>query len=158
MRSLLVTGGLAPTSSTSRAAEFLRLEGWNGQGERLPAVELPLRTFLNRLDIDVRDVDLPGRYLIFAGQGRPGGGARDLRGVFDCEEEAWSAFHEFRTERAPSSWAELVFLDHRGRAKALCWFDADATATAAGSENPPETRQRRVRPSARRKIRRGAST
>lgn len=135
-----------------KSRRVLRLEGWNGPSERLTGVEVPLRTFLNSLDIDVRDVDLPRRYLIFAGQGRPRGGARDLTGVFDCEEEARSAFHDLRTKRrAPSSWAELIMLDHRGRTKALCWFEADANSTAG-------VRPRRVRPWSRRRSRPDATS
>lgn len=128
--------------------QVLRLEGWHGDSERLESVELPLRAFLERLDIDVQDVALHRRYLLFSGVGRPGGGARDLTGVFESEQKARAAFHALRTERrSPSAWAQLVLLDDRGRSKPLCWFDADPLAArGVASRNDSRHRQPRRRP------------
>ena len=110
----------------------LRLDGWHCDREPLQSVELPLRAFLERLDIDLENLAVPRRYLLFSGLGRPGGGARDLTGVFESEQKARAAFHLLRTERRlPSSWAQLVMLDDRGRPKPLCWFDADPLAGPA---------------------------
>ena len=110
----------------------LRLDGWHGDREPLQSVELPLRAFLERLDIDVEDLTPPRRYLLFSGLGRPGGGARDLTAVFESEQKARAAFHALRTERRlPSSWAQLVTLDDRGRTKPVCWFDAEPLVAPA---------------------------
>ncbi len=102
----------------------LRLGGWNGDGQRLETIELPLQHFLERLDIDVQKHEPPRWYLLFAGQARPAGGTRDLMGVFESEEKARAAFHELRAERRSLlSWAQLVVFDSRGRTKPVCWFD-----------------------------------
>lgn len=134
-----------------KSRRVLRMEGWHGDRQRMTGIEVPLRAFLDQLDIDVPDMDAPGRYLLFAGQGRPGGGARDLSGVFGSEETARAAFHELRTtRRTSSSWAQLVSLDCRGRSKPLCWFEADAAALSPARTGQADQRTRRRRPWTRR--------
>lgn len=93
---------------------------------RLPTgAELPVRTFLDQLGIDLTDI-LPGRqYLLFAGEGRrPAGGTRDIVRTFTSEQEARAAFRHLRLSvRDGEGWGELVALDARGRVKRLCWFE-----------------------------------
>lgn len=125
----------------------LRLAGWRDDGEGPEPVEVPLLAFLERLDIDVRALDVPRRYLVFAGHGRPGGGLRDLTAVFDHEEEARAEFHGLRSRRRSTSWAQVVVLDHRGRSRPLCWFDPDVPVVARADDTP--TRGRRWRGRAR---------
>lgn len=125
-----------------KSRRVLRLQSWDGESQRVETVEVPLRTLLEHLGADVADLDLPRRYLIFSGQGRPGGGARDLSGVFECEQEARAAFHEIRRLRSPSSWAQLVVLDHLGCPKPLCWFEANPPSPTLTPDVKGETSAR----------------
>lgn len=84
------------------------------------------------------------RYLMFTGEGRPQGGVRDLKAVFDSEAAARAAFHELRAQRrSGTTWAQVVVLDDRGSFKPLCWFDADRSSPAIPA------RGRAARPSVR---------
>lgn len=117
----------------------LRLGGWHGNIERLETVELPLQTFLERLDIEVQEKAPARWYMLFAGQGRPAGGARDLIGVFESDEKARRAFHELRARPSPPmSWAQLVMLDGRGRTRPVCWFDPNPSVHLLSPEEERE--------------------
>lgn len=85
----------------------------------------------------------PSWFLLFGGLHQESiGGLRSIRGVFDSEDEARSAFRRLRLEhRSAPGWAELVALDRSGRVKALCWFGVPSEAVVdhpAGSGRLPE--------------------
>ena len=108
--------------------------------------ELPLLEYLDRLGIDPADLAPPRHYVVFAGTDeRPAGGAGDIAGAFGTEEEGRAYFQSLRTSR-DHKWAQLVSLDARGRARAICWFGDRfrASAGAAGSQSTGETGRRRA--------------
>ena len=64
------------------------------------------------------------RVLLFAGlHDQPRGGAGDLVGWFESEDEGRAAFLELRTTRSDEDgWAELVALGSGRRPRMLAWF------------------------------------
>lgn len=108
--------------------------------------ELPLLEYLDRLGIDPSDLAPPRHYVVFAGtEERRAGGAGDIAGTFATEEEGRAAFQRMRASR-DHKWAQLVSLDARGRARAICWFGDRfrASAMEAGSTGTGETGRRRA--------------
>ena len=87
-------------------------------------VEVPLSLLVERLQIDRRDFVPQPRLLLFAGRhDEPQGGAGDLAGWFESEDEALAAFRELRaTTSDRDGWAELVALDGRPRPSVRAWF------------------------------------
>ncbi len=99
----------------------------------------------NVVAMDDRDGETTGTtdgpaswFLLFGGtRQEAGGGLRSLRGVFDREEEARTAFRRLRLEpRSGAGWGELVELEASGRVQALCWFGVPSEAIAA---HPPQS-------------------
>jgi hypothetical protein len=103
-----------------KARRALRLTAGNADGP----VEVPLALLVERLDIDRRELASQPRLLLFAGlHDEPRGGARDLAGWFESEEEALAAFRKLRAERSDGEgWAELVTLDGGPRPALRAWF------------------------------------
>lgn len=125
----------------------LRLTASNGSAP----VEVPLSQLVEQLDIDRRDLTPQPRLLLFAGlHGEARGGAGDLAGWFDSEDEARAAFREVRAERSDGEgWAELVALDGGPRPAVRAWFGrAQAERrlrVVAGRQYHPSGRGRHLR-------------
>ena len=125
----------------------LRLTASGGDGP----VEVPLDLLVERLDIDRRHFGPHPRLLLFAGRhDQPGGGAADLAGWFDCEEEALAAFRQLRALRSDADgWAELVTLDGGPRPAMRAWFGRSSVGprlrVVAGRHHHPAGRGRHLR-------------
>ena len=125
----------------------LRLTAPEGGGP----VEVPLDLMVERLDIDRRDLVAAPRLLLFAGRhDQPWGGAADLAGWFDCEEEALAAFRRLRTLRSDADgWAELVTLDAGPQPAVRAWFGRTSAGprlrVVAGRHHHPAGRGRHLR-------------
>jgi hypothetical protein len=74
------------------------------------------------------------RLLLFAGlHGSPRGGAGDLVGWFESEDDARAAFRELRVTRSDEDgWAELVALGRGGRPTMVAWFGRRRSHHPAG--------------------------
>jgi hypothetical protein len=72
--------------------------------------------------------DMTRTLLLFSGaHDQPRGGAGDLVGWFDGEDEALAAFRELRLRRSDKEgWAELVALDDGPRPSLRAWFGRPA--------------------------------
>ena len=118
--------------------QVLRLTGAYDHG--LEPIEIPVPALLARLGIDAPELDVPVRYLLFAGvHHRPRRGAAELVASFHSEAEARRAFTALRRQRSDrEGWAELAALDRRGRCSRLAWFvqDDDVRRAAPGSRRP----------------------
>ncbi len=104
-----------------------------------PAVEVPLREFLDLLGVRTRDLVPTRQFLLFAGTSdRALGGAADLAGTFADEQAGRAAFEELR--RSPEfarGWAELVALDVGGGARSTCWFGRSSGLEGANPVRHP---------------------
>lgn len=98
----------------------LRLTAGDGDGP----VEVPLSVLVEGLEIDRRDLVAQPRLLLFAGlHDDPRGGAGDLAGWFESEDQARAAFRELRAAMSDGEgWAELVALDGGARPSVRAWF------------------------------------
>ena len=98
----------------------LRLTAGDADGP----VEVPLSLLVEGLEIDRRDLGARPRLLLFAGRhDDPRGGAGDLAGWFESEDEALDAFREMRAAMSDGEgWAELVALDGGARPSVRAWF------------------------------------
>ncbi len=98
----------------------LRFTAGDGKGP----VEVPLASLVEALEIDRRHVTPPPQLLLFAGlHDEPRGGAGDLCGWFECEDEARAAFRELRSAMSDGEgWAELVALEGGARPSVRAWF------------------------------------
>ncbi len=89
--------------------------------------------------------------LLFAGlHDAPRGGAGDLVGWFDSEEEALAAFRELRLTRSDEEgWAQLVALDRGARPRLRAWFGRPEAErrlrVVAGRRHHPAGRGRHLR-------------
>jgi hypothetical protein len=124
-----------------RSRRVVRLVSDDGE-----TFELPLNEFLQRLGVDPADLVPPRHYVVFAGtEERPAGGAGDIAGTFGTEDEGRALFQRLRAS-PDHRWAQLVSLDARGRARAVCWFgDKFRAGATAASTDTGESGRRRVR-------------
>lgn len=129
-----------------KSRRCLRLTTTDGE-----PVDVPLSQLIEELHIDRSDVVPPPRLLLFAGlHAQPRGGAGDLVGWFDSDDEARAAFRDARAERSDGDgWAELVALDGGSRPALRAWFGRPGSErrlrVVAGSHHHPAGRDRHLR-------------
>ena len=149
-------GGMGRTRDMT--ADGMRIEYLKGRRAlRMTAVEadgpgeVPLSALVDRLEIDRRDLGAQPRLLLFAGLHHdPRGGAGDLAGWYDGEDEALAAFREVRSTRSDyDGWAELVALDAGLRTSVRAWFGRPHAErrlrVVAGRGHHPATQSRHLR-------------
>lgn len=120
----------------------LRLTADGGEGR---AVEVPLGSLVEQLQIDRRHLAPQPRVLLFAGRhDRPRRGAGELVGWFESEADGRAAFQEVRgTTSDEEGWAELVALDGGGRRTVLAWFGPRHVPAVADRGHHPAGRRSR---------------
>jgi hypothetical protein len=109
-------------------------------------LELPVRTFLDRLGVELDDLSPPTLFLLFADHRQSlGPSAVGLVGAYQSEAHAHHAFLTCR--RDPSvAWAELLAVRGSGSVERLAWFEVDSASGARGVTAGPPRAPRVSRP------------